>query len=83
MRWFCLGVLLAALVNGIGALLVAQGMSEPNADALSSVLVGVVVAFIAWILASRGLKALKGENLKLERTSASLQRDAQIVKDRT
>lgn len=81
------GVLLAALVKGITALLVAQGMTEPNADALSSVAVavavGVVVALIAWGLASRGLKALKGENLKLERTSASLQRDAQIVKDRT
>jgi len=77
------GVLLAALVKGITALLVAQGMTEPNADALSSVAVGVVVALIAWGLASRGLKALKGENLKLERTSASVQRDAQIVKDRT
>ncbi len=77
------GVLLAALVKGLTALLVAQGMREPNADALSSVVVGIVVALIAWALASRGLKALKGDNLKLERTSASLQRDAQIVKDRT
>ncbi|SFB60859.1 Putative Holin-X, holin superfamily III [Rhizobium sp. NFR07] len=77
------GVLLAALVKGITALLVSQGMAEPSADALSSVIVGVVVAFLAWAIASRGLKALKGENLKLERTSAAMQRDAQIVKDRT
>lgn len=77
------GVLLAALVNGLAAFLVARGMAEHNADALSSVVVGVVVALIAWGLISRGLNALKGENLKLERTSASLQQDAKIVKDRT
>lgn len=77
------GVLLAALVNGLAAFLVARGMAEHNADALSSVVVGVVVALIAWGLISRGLNALKGEKLKLERTSASLQQDAKIVKDRT
>lgn len=77
------GVLLAALVKGLTALLVYQGMREPNADALSSVIVGVIVALLAWGLASRGLKALKGENLKLERTTASLQSDAKIIKDRT
>ncbi|CUX67803.1 conserved hypothetical protein [Agrobacterium tumefaciens str. Kerr 14] len=77
------GVLLAALVNGLAAFLVARGMAEHNADALSSVVVGVVVALIAWGLISRGLNAIKGEKLKLERTSASLQQDAKIVKDRT
>ncbi|MGK6317425.1 phage holin family protein [Neorhizobium sp. DT-125] len=78
-----IGVLLAALVKGFTAFLVAQGMTEPSADALSSVVVGIVVALIAWALVSRGLASLKGENLKLERTSASLQRDAKIIKDRT
>jgi membrane protein implicated in regulation of membrane protease activity len=77
------GVLLAALVNGLTALLVAQGMLETTADALSSVGVGVVVALVAWALISRGLASFKGENLKLERTAASLQRDARVVKDRT
>lgn len=77
------GVLLAALVNGLAAFMVARGMAERNADALSSVVVGVVVALIAWGLISRGLNAIKGEKLKLERTSASLQQDAKIVKDRT
>ncbi|GGG07039.1 nutrient deprivation-induced protein [Rhizobium wenxiniae] len=77
------GVLLAALVNGLAAFLVARGMAERNADALSSVVVGVVVALVAWGLISRGLNAIKGEKLKLERTSASLQQDAKIVKDRT
>ncbi len=77
------GVLLAALVNGLTAFLVAQGMRETNADALSSVVVGVVVSLIAWSLITRGLGALRGNNLKLDRTSASLQQDAKIIKDRT
>lgn len=77
------GVLLAALVNGLTAFLVAQGVRETNADALSSVVVGVVVSLIAWGLITRGLGALRGNNLKLDRTSASLQQDAKIIKDRT
>jgi succinate dehydrogenase/fumarate reductase cytochrome b subunit len=77
------GVLLAALVNGLTAFFVARGMAEPSADALSSVIVGVVVALIAWGLISRGLATLRGENLKLDRTSASLRKDAQMIKERT
>jgi Protein of unknown function (DUF1469). len=76
------GVLLAALVNGLGAFFVAQGMREPSADALASVIVGVVVALLAWGMIHRGLSALRGENLKLDRTSTSLRRDAQIIKER-
>jgi succinate dehydrogenase/fumarate reductase cytochrome b subunit len=76
------GVLLAALVNGLTAFLVAQGMTEPSADALSSVIVGVVVALVAWAMIHRGLSTLRGENLKLDRTSSSLQRDAQMIKER-
>ncbi|MCB5201589.1 phage holin family protein [Neorhizobium sp. T786] len=76
------GVLLAALVNGLAAFLVAQGMTEPSADALSSVIVGVVVALLAWGIISRGLSTLRGENLKLDRTASSLRRDAQIIKER-
>jgi hypothetical protein len=78
-----LGVLLAALVSGLTAFLVSQGMSENGANALSAVVVGVVVAGIAWIMVSRGLAALRGGNLSLDRTSASLRRDAQIIKERT
>lgn len=78
-----IGVLLAALVNGLTAYLIAQGMSEHSADALSSVVVGILVAFVAWGLISRGLATLRGGNLTLERTSASLQQDAKIIKDRT
>ena len=76
------GVLLAALVNGLAAFLVARGMTEPSADALSAVIVGVAVALLAWSMISRGLSTLRGENLKLDRTSSSLRRDAQIIKER-
>lgn len=77
-----LGVLLTALVSGISAFLVARGMTEPNADALSAVIVGVVVAALAWIMMSRGLAILRGTNLSLERTTTSLRRDADVVKER-
>ncbi|MGK9052964.1 phage holin family protein [Xaviernesmea oryzae] len=78
-----IGVLLAALVRGLTAFLVTYGFTEPSADAISSVVVGVVVALVAWGLISRGLAALRGENLKMDRTSASLRRDVQIVRERT
>jgi hypothetical protein len=77
------GVLLAALVNGLTAFLVSQvGMTEHAADALSSVIVGIVVALLAWGMIKRGLSTLRGENLKLDRTSSSLRRDAQMIKER-
>lgn len=77
------GVLLSALVQGLTAFLVMQGMSEPNAGALSAVVVGLLVVLVAWGLISRGLNTLRGGSLTLERTSASLQQDAKIIKDRT
>ena len=76
------GVLLAALVNGLAAFLVAQGMREPSAEALSAVVVGVIVALLAWGMIHRGLSTLRGENLKFDRTSSSIRRDAQIIKER-
>jgi hypothetical protein len=75
------GVLLAALVNGLAAFFQARGMAEPQADALSSVIVGLIVALVAWMMISRGLSAMRGENLKLERTSSSLQQDARVIKE--
>ena len=76
------GVLLAALVSGLAAFLVAQGMREPSAEALSAVVVGVIVALVAWGMIHRGLSTLRGENLKFDRTSSSIRRDAQIIKER-
>ncbi|OWW00140.1 nutrient deprivation-induced protein [Rhizobium sp. R72] len=78
-----LGVLLAALVKAVSAFLIAQGMSEPNADVLSSVIVGVVVGLIAWAVIARGRQALREESLRLDHTAASLRRDAQIIKEKT
>jgi hypothetical protein len=76
------GVLLSALVNGVSAFLVKQGMTEPSADALSAVIVGVIVAIIAWILMSRGLSVIRGTNVTLDRTATSIRRDADVVKGR-
>lgn len=78
-----IGVLLAGLVAGLAAFLVARGLSEHAAESLSAVVVGVVIALIAWGLISKGLAALKGESLSLERTTTSLRRDAQVLKERT
>lgn len=76
-----IGVLLAAVVRGLSAFLIAQGMTEPNADALSSILVGVLVAILAWGMISRGMTILRGSNLKLDRTVSSLRRDANVIKE--
>ncbi len=77
-----IGVLLSAAVQGLGAFLVAQGMTEPNADALSAVIIGVVVAFLAWAMISRSLSSLRGSSLKFDKTATSLQRDLDVVKER-
>lgn len=77
------GVLLAAVVSGLTAVLVARGFAEHNADAISSVVVGVIVALIAWGMISKGMSALRGNTLNLDRTTNSLRRDAQVLKERT
>lgn len=76
------GVLLSALVGGVSALLVTYGMTEPTADALAALIVGIVVAAIAWALISKGLKAMRGTNLNLNRTATSLRRDVDTVRDK-
>lgn len=77
-----LGVFLAALVALLTAFFVAQGMGAVIANALSAVIVTVVVGGIAWMLISRGTNALKASNFTLQRTSRSLGQDADIVKER-
>lgn len=76
------GILLAAIVNGLGALLVAQGFTEANADAISSVVVAVVVGTAAWIAISRGMAVIRNSSLTLPRTTNSLRRDAEVVKEK-
>lgn len=79
------GVLLAAVVSGVAAFLVASmGFAEQNAEALSALVVGGIVGIIAWVMISKGMKALKNSsNLNLDRTTTSLRRDAQVLKERT
>lgn len=77
-----LGVILTAIVAGVGAFLIAQGMGEASANALSALIVAVVVGIIAWIFIARGLAVLKAGNVTLNRTASSLGRDADVVKER-
>ena len=77
-----LGVLLGAAVSGLALVLLRQGFSEPAAEAIAALIVGVVVAAIAAFFVSRGLNTLKTGNLSLKRTANSLQRDAAAVKEK-
>lgn len=77
-----LGVLLAAIVSLLASLLVNMDIDPTLANALSAVVVTVVVGLVAWSFIGRGLHALKASNLNMNRTAASLGRDADIVKER-
>lgn len=77
-----LGVLLAAIVSLLASLLVNMGIDPTLANALSAVVVTVVVGLVAWSFIGRGLHALRASNLNMNRTAASLGRDADIVKER-
>jgi uncharacterized membrane protein len=76
------GVLLSAIVGGLAAFLVSQGMSEPASDAVAALVVAVVIGIIAWAMISKGLRALRTRNLKLDRTATSLRRDVDTVKEK-
>jgi hypothetical protein len=76
------GLLLSAAVSALAAFLVSQGFSETSASALASLVVGVVVALVAWALVSRGLTTLRGGNMSLPRTATSLRRDVDVVKEK-
>lgn len=77
-----IGVFLAALVSLLAAWLVNMGIDPTLSNALSAIVVTVVVGIAAWLSISKGLEALKGNNLNMNRTAASLGRDADIVKER-
>ena len=76
------GVLLSALVSGLAALFVHAGMMQTSASALSAIIVGVIFALIAWMMMSKGLKALQARNLTLDRTADSIRRDVHVVKEK-
>lgn len=77
-----LGVFLSAVVSLVAAFFVNQGMDPAMANALAAIIVTVIVGIIGWTFISKGLNALKATNLNLNRTAASLGRDADIVKER-
>jgi hypothetical protein len=77
-----LGVLLGAAVSGLAILFVNWGLSAEGANALSAVIVGVIVAIVARVFVNRGINSLKAENLWLERTAHSVQRDASVLKEK-
>jgi Putative Actinobacterial Holin-X, holin superfamily III len=76
-----IGVLLAAVVIGVAWLLVSMGMDQTMASLLASLIVAVVVGAIAWSTVSRSLAAVKASRLNMDRTTHSLARDAQVVKE--
>jgi hypothetical protein len=78
-----LGVLLSAAVAGIAALLISMGMGEAAASGVSALIVGGIVAIVAFILFQRGMSALKADHLMLDRTAHSLGRDATVIKEKT
>jgi hypothetical protein len=66
-------VLLQALVIGIAEAGVPSGWA--------SLIVGVIVAVIAYVLIHKGTSDLKASNLAPSRTVDSLKRDAQVAKE--
>jgi hypothetical protein len=66
-------VLLQALVIGIAEAGVPAGWA--------SLIVGVIVAVIAYVLIHKGTSDLKASNLAPSRTVDSLKRDAQVAKE--
>jgi hypothetical protein len=76
------GVLLAAIVTGLAAILVGIGMEPTLANSLAAILVAPVVGAIAWSLISGALAAMKAEKLNMDRTVHSLARDAEVVTEK-
>jgi hypothetical protein len=67
-----LNVLAAALVVALENLGIPGGWA--------ALVVGVILAAIAWALASKGISALKASNLAPERAARAASRDAALVK---
>ncbi|MDB5507463.1 MAG: phage holin family protein [Devosia sp.] len=77
-----IGVMLAAIVAIISAILVAMGVNPTVAHAISAVIVTIAVGAVAYTFINRGVAAIKGENMSLDRTVGSLQRDVETVKEK-
>jgi hypothetical protein len=75
------GVFLSALVMGLSWVLVAIGLSEQAAGFIASIVVAVVVGIIAWSFISKSLEFWNATRFELDRTTNSLARDAEVVKE--
>ena len=75
------GVLLAALVAGLAALLISMGMAETPAGFVAGLIVAAVIGGIAWMMISRGVAELKANKLNMQRTTSSIRMDAEAVKE--
>ncbi len=75
------GVLFAAIVSGLAAILIGAGMDPTLANSLSALIVAAVFGAIAWTLISGALNSMKASKLNLDRTVHSLTRDAQVVSE--
>lgn len=76
-----IGVLLAALVTGLAALLMSMGMDETPASFVAGLVVAAVIGGIAWAMISRGLAEMKANKLNMQRTTNSIRMDAETVKE--
>jgi len=76
-----IGLLLAAVVAAVTAILVSVGLSQVMANLISTAGVGVIVALIAWSMISTSLAAWKASRLNLDKTTHSLTRDTEVVKE--
>jgi hypothetical protein len=77
-----LGVLLSAIVSLLAALFVNMGWDPTLSNAVAAFIVTAVVGIAGWLSIQKGLSALKASNLNMNRTAASIGRDADIVKER-
>lgn len=77
-----LGVLLSAAVVGLAGFLENIGMDPYLANALSALVVAIVVGGVGWAIIASGINRLKATNFKMERTVHSLSEDANVVKER-
>jgi len=77
-----LGVLLSAIVSLLASLFVGMGWDPTLSNAVAAFIVTAVVGIAGWLSISKGLSTLKASNLNMNRTAASLGRDADIVKER-
>ena len=57
-------------------------MDPTLANAIAAFVITAIVGIAGWVSISKGLNDLKARNLNMNRTTASLGRDANVVKER-